>query len=165
MKKFFKVLTMSMLLVGSAAFAQAKIGILNLQQVIQQSPQLTTVKAELQKQFGPAQKTVTDAQKILQDDMANYRKNSAVMSATDKQTLQDKITKEQQDLQATQMKFQQEYVAARDKAFTGLLAQIKSVVETVAKQKKFDLVLTNDAVAYASSDMDITNDVLAALKK
>src|SRR3989338_9786071 len=134
MVRLFKFLVIGVLFMASNVMAaNMKVGILNLQQVIQESPQLQSIKNDLQKQFGSAQQDMTNAQKTLQDDMANMRKNSAVMTAADKQKLQAKIQQEQQSLQSMQAKFQQDYFAARDKAFSGLLAQVKQTVENYAK--------------------------------
>lgn len=139
------------------------IGIMNLQEVIQQSPQLVSIKSKLKKQFDSKEQSITSAQKSLQTEITKMHKDASVMKPAERKALQEKIAKNQQQLQTMQLSFQQEYVAARDKELAGLFKEVKAVVDGIAKKQNFDLILTNEPVAYADDGLDITKEVVSAL--
>ena|SRR3990167_8680011 len=169
MKKLLLILISSVFALtalGATTTASSfKIGVMNLQEVIQQSPQLNTIKADLKKQFDSKEKEIVGSQKTLQDDIDNLHKNSSVMKTAERNALQDKIAKEQQQLQSMQMAFQQQYIAARDKALSSLFEHIKTIVDGIAKKQGFNLILTNEPVAYADDNLNITDEVVKAMNK
>jgi len=146
--------------VATPAWADNKIGVINMQDLLQKLPQMKKIGDDLKTQFGGKQKQLVDAQENFKKEADKFRRDSAVMSDKDKQAAEDKLFKQQQDLQTMQMDLQRDYMAAQNKQVDTLMTTIKNVVEKVAAQGKFDLVLINASVAYARKDMDITAPVL-----
>jgi Skp family chaperone for outer membrane proteins len=90
------------------------------------------------------------------------------MSEKEKQATTQKLMGQEQALQQMQASFQQEYTAARDKQtkqVNTLLEKIKGIVNKIATRDKYDLIMVNASVAYANPSMDITQAVLAEMKK
>lgn len=167
MKKLVLFVSAIMLCFGlsSVAFADdLKVGVVNVQEVMQKSPQMTKITTELKKQFGDREKKVVAAQNQLKQNADNYNKNSSVMSAADKQKAQAKLIQEQQSLQQMQTGFQQDFVAAQNKDLQALLDQIRTTIDKIATDQKFNLILTSNTIAYADKKMDITDMVIKALK-
>jgi len=146
--------------VVTPAWADLKVGVLNMQDLLQKIPQMKAIGDELKKQFGDKQKQLMDAQENFKKEAERFRKDSAVMPDKDKQAAEDKLFKQQQDIQNMQMELQRDYMAAQNKKVDALMETIKNIVEKVAAQNKLDLVLINASVAYAKKDMDVTGQVL-----
>lgn len=152
------------------ALADIKVGVVNIQTVIQKAPQAAQMSSELKKQFSGREKQITEAQSTLQKDLEKYKKDSAVMSAADRQKSQDQLMKQQQELQQMQVSFQQDLMSAQNKKAGKLFDDIQKAISQVAAKDKLDLVLTssntltNSPVAYVNSQYDITAQVLQALK-
>ncbi len=153
------VLSFSLFITTSAWAADTKIGVINMQGLLQKLPQMKKIGDDLKKQFGDKQKQLVDAQDSFKKDADKFRRDGAVMSDKDKQAAEDKLFKAQQDLQTMQMDLQRDYMAAQNKQVDTLMSSIKAVVEKIATQEKFDLILVNASVAYANKDMDITTKV------
>ncbi len=166
MKKFlfvsFIALSASVANVALAADA-SKIGIVNFQEVVQNSPDYEALKSKLEKQLAPKQKKLMASQKEFQKDLEDLRKNDAVMKEADKKKLQEKIIKKQQEIQLMEAAFQKESLAAQEKAFQELVTKLKAKIAKVAKAEKLDMALTKDAVLYTTGP-DITQKVIKALK-
>ena len=115
MKKILIVALSCILFVGAnAAFASdVKVGVVDVQQVLQNVPQVKALQTKLKKQFAPQEKKITVAQKQLQANIDKYKKNQAVMKAQDKDALQKKILDGQQQLRGMQVDFQKKVVAAQ----------------------------------------------------
>lgn len=146
--------------VATPALAETKIAVINMQDLLQKIPQMKKIGDDLKKQFGDKQKQLVSAQETFKKNVDKFKKDSAVISDKDKQAAEDKLFKEQQDLQTMQTDFQHDYMTAQNKQVDTLMTSIKKVVEKIATQDHFDLVLINTSVAYARKDMDITAQIL-----
>ncbi len=142
-----------------------KIGVINIQDLLQKSPQMKTITADLKKQFGDRESKIMTAQNNFKKEADDYKRNSAVMADKDRKAAEQKLIVDQQNLQQMQMAFQQDFVAAQNKEINALLARVKSVVDKIAADGKYSLILTNSSVAYVDSQFDITNQVLQELAK
>jgi len=165
MKKLLLIIVSAMMLAGSSVvLADISIGVLNMQEVMRTIPQVKAMQKKLKNQFGPQQKKLIAQQKQLQTDVKNFEKNSAVMTDADKQKLQQKIIKQQQDLQKAQTDFRTQISAAQNKAMQKIFAQIGKVVNRVAADQKLNLIVTKASAVYNDASMDVTDSVIKGLK-
>ena len=149
------------LFAATPAWAEdTKIGVINMQELLQKLPQMKQIADTLKKQFDDRQKQLADSQERFKKDADKFRRDNAVMADKDKQAAEDKLFKQQQDLQKMQMDLQRDYMAAQNKEVDGLMNSVKTVVEKVATQGNFGLILINASVAYANKGMDVTSQIL-----
>lgn len=148
----------------AVANASLNIGVIDLAAVLQQSSDAKAAGEQLKKQFQPRQQKIVDEQNQLQKDQDQLRRNGSVMSSSDLQTLQTKIGTESRDLQQMQQNYMQDLRTAQSQAMQKVLAQVDSIVQNVAKKNNFDLIIQKNAVAYSSSRVDVTDQVIAAMK-
>ncbi|MBY0544606.1 MAG: OmpH family outer membrane protein [Gammaproteobacteria bacterium] len=179
MKKLALALSTT-LLIGTLATAQADpatttaaaatsasnltVGVIDLTVVLQHSTQAKAAGDTLKKQFKPRQQKILDAQKQLQDDQDKLKRDSSVMSASDAQALQTKISSEGRDLQQMQDDYMQDLRAAQQQAMQQVLAKIQTIVQKIATQGHYDLILQKNTVAYSSPRIDITQQVIDAME-
>jgi outer membrane protein len=151
----------------NVAFAadNLKIGVVDVQEMMQKIPQVTAMQKELQSKFDPQTKKIRSMQQQLQADLAKFNKNSSVMKNADKKKMQKKIVDEQNKLRAVQIDFQQQAMDAQKKAMQSILSDVEVAVKKVAKDQNLNLVLTKASIAYNDDDMDITDKVIKELKK
>jgi outer membrane protein len=146
--------------VAMAADAGAgKVAIVNVQQVLQQSPRVTALSKKLEDQFKDRQAKLNDQQKTLQDQLDKFKKESPTMSQKDRDATEKKITTERSDLVKEVVAYQQDLQKEQNKVMQGILSDLNSVVSAIAKQSSYDLVLDAQAVVYTANGVDITKDV------
>ncbi len=148
----------------AAVAASPKIGVIELGQVLKADPQMQALKTQLEAKFKPRMDKMTALQNTLKADTDKMSRDAAVMSASDKSALSDKVAREQRDLARMQQDYFQDAKAAQNEAMSKVLKRIDDVVAKVAKQQNLDLIFQRENVAYHSERVDITKSVIAQMK-
>lgn len=149
----------------SASAENLKVGVVDMQQILQKSSQIAAVNEQLIKQFKPRQDKIIASQKALQDEANKLNKDGAVMTPADRNKLQDKIIKDRADLQGAAGTFQRDVTNAQNQAMQTFMGQFNKVVAGVAKDGNFDLILQRSAVPYVKENLDVTQLILDKLNK
>jgi len=161
------ILVSSLLLVAGtcqAANAAAtpgdlKVAVVNVQQVLQQSPRVTQLSKKLEGEFKDRQAKIGDEQKALQDMMDKFKQESPTMSQKDKDAMQKTITANRSALVAKVVAYQQDLQKQQTKIMQGVLSDLNGIVTSIAKSQNYALVLDAQAVIYSMNGNDITKDV------
>jgi outer membrane protein len=114
-----------------------------------------------------AQSDVGGRQQAFQREVTEYQKNANTMPADQRQTTEQRLQREQQDLQGYQQnataQFQNEQATDAGKVYD----KIAEFVKGYAKEKGYKLVLTysktNPTVLYGDATLDVTADVTKRL--
>lgn len=155
----------ALLVFATGAFADIKIGVLDLNKVLLESPQIADVKAQLKKQFDPREQEIVDLQKKMRADIGDYQKNSPTMKQDAKKAAEQKIMSQQQKLQDLQTKFQNDLTTAQNQAMQNVIKSLEAIVSKVAADQKLNLVLTKTSAAYSDPSFDVTDAVVKEIKK
>ncbi|EKE01179.1 MAG: Outer membrane protein [uncultured bacterium] len=166
MKKFLLAISMIALFTfGITAFAETKIAVLDLNKVMMDSPQLEKAKTSLKNKFEAREKEIVAAQKVFQSDIDALNKNGPTMKPDDQKKAQQKIMDQQKKLQDMQTKFQNDLNTAQGDAMKTIVKKIEGIVNKIATDKKFDLIIAKAGTAYNKPELEITNDVIKEMKK
>lgn len=136
-----------------------RVAVVNVQQVLQQSPKVAEISKKLEKDFKDRQTQITEEQKNLQDDLDKFKKESPTMSQKDRDATQKKIATKRSELVKKVVAYQQDLQKEQNKAMQGILNNLNGIVSTIAKQQNYALVLDAQAVIFASDGNDITKEV------
>jgi outer membrane protein len=168
MKTLVKLAIVSALCVSGLAFAAnssnpTKIGVIDVQKIIQQTPETAKLNTVLDQQFKPRQEKLMTMNNQLRAQQEKFNKESSIMSSKDREQLRNKIVKDQDELQKQAQAYQTELNDARNKDLQQLYNKIQVAVDEVAKQQQFDIILERQAVPFVSTQYDVTDDVLKKL--
>ncbi len=141
-----------------------KIGIVDLHRVLQESPQAKSISKQLEEKFKPRQQKLIAEQKQLKADVDKIRRDATIMTAAQKTQLQEKITREQRELERSGANYQDDLNAAQAKATQQFFDKVTVALDKVAKTDGYDLILQKENVPYSAPQMDITKQIIAALK-
>lgn len=153
----------SALCLAAPAAAPVSIGIVDMQQVLQQSPKVTAASEKLKKQFAPEQNRLITQQNHLKELTEKLNRDATIMQQKDKDALQAQIDKEQKDLMQKSQEFQQKAFEAQQKEMQSILAKVTDAVKALAKKNNLTLVIDKGAVVYAGDELDITSQVKKAI--
>jgi len=164
-KVVLSIFTTGLLVFAGMAFAAngVKIGIFNLQTVLQQTPQLKVVQDKLRKQFTSRNNAVIAQQKQLVADV-NKLRALPVAQNNKRSNLQVKIINESSDLRAKRTVLERDVLVARNQNLQKMMTKIRGKAAVIARKKGLDLVLANVNVAYSANSIDVTQDIIRALK-
>ncbi len=159
-----KIVIATAALLAGAAFlaAEAKIGIINPQAVLQASVKGKQVIAKLQEQEQAKGRQYDQLQKAI-DSLTKDVANTALNQET-----RDKKAQELQGKQTEIKRFaedaQKDLIAQRQKEFEAMQKDLMPIIEKISKEGGYTVVLdlTTAGIAYAEPTVDITEAVIKA---
>ncbi len=149
---------------GAATAVELKIGYVDLDKVLEQSPQLESARNALQTEFSRRQKELLDKQKQLQQLEEKLTRDSSVMSGTERDRLEKDIIGRRRTLKNELTAAQEDLNLRQSEEFNKLRRQVLEIVREVSKNEQMDLVLST-GVVYSSKRTELTDEVLARLRK
>ncbi len=149
--------------VAAAQVASGKIGVVNVQVLLQESPQARAATTALQSEMGPQQREIETLRQNLVSQEDKLNRDSATMSATQVSAAQRELRDGYIDLQAKQEKFEDRLTARRNEEMMQLNRVVLEEVQKYAQANGYELILA-DGVLFATQALDITAPVLQALQ-
>jgi outer membrane protein len=150
-------------LIGTSAFADAKIGVVDLQKIMQSSSQMKAIQQKLENDFKPRRDKLVAMETALKGDMEKFKRDAAIMNASQKKELEKKIVAAQQQFERDGQQYQQELSSAHNEAMEGLYNKVRTTISKIAKDEKYDLIVQKDAAPFSNETLDVTDKVVKAI--
>ena len=163
MKKYIALITLVIFNINFA-YAEVKIGFVEVQKILKNAPQTVAANKQLEKEFTKRTAKLKKVVKKIKDKESAFRKNSMTMSEGERSKKQREIQSLKIDAQRTEREVREDIDLRRREEIAKVQAQVNIAVEKVAKEQGYDLVLYQ-GVAYAGKKVDITSTVIKALGK
>jgi outer membrane protein len=158
------VLLSAALSVSAAQAADYKIGVVNAPRVLEAAPQAEVARVKLEKEFAARDQKLVAAQKELKTLEDRAQKDGAIMSESERGRLERDIMNKRRDLKRDTQEFQEDVNYRRNEEMAAIQQQIADAIISLSKEQGFDMVL-GTGVVFASEKVDITDQVIARLKK
>ncbi|MCD2451287.1 OmpH family outer membrane protein [Methylicorpusculum oleiharenae] len=152
------VLFLGLLLSANTAFAELKIGFVNIPAVLEKSPQAEKAKKRLEQEFSPRDKQLLAQQNEAKGLEERMNRDASVMGDSERRNLEKDILAKQRELKRSQQEFSEDFNMRRNEELGKLQRKIIEAIRTLAQEQKFDLLLT-DGVIYASEQIDVTSQI------
>lgn len=164
-----KILASLMLLslcgIASEALANdIKIGVVDLQKIVQTSPQMQAIQKKLEKEFRPRRDALVAEEKTLREKMDEFKRDQVVMNVNNKKDKERELVALQQKFERAGQQYQQELSTAHNEAMEDFYSKVRVSIANVAKKEKYDLVLQKDAAPFAAEKLDVTKLVIVDIK-
>jgi outer membrane protein len=156
------------LMMGTSASALAhKVGIVDMQSIYQQIPQMAKIEQQLQSEFAERRQELEKLQGDVRFEMEKFQRESATMSDEQKTALRDKIQGMQKQLAEKGRPLEQEIKARQNQELAKVQKLIIDTIQSVAKSGKFDEVKVKDTTIYFNPDKvtDLSSKVVEAVSK
>jgi outer membrane protein len=153
----------TMVLAAAPAWAELKIGYVNYNALLQQSPDAKVVADKLSNEFMPRQRELQTLQQSLKTRADKLSKDGATMSDDQREREDKDIRDGERELQRKQSEAQDDLNTRRNEELSTLQKSLIEKVRNYAKAQNYDLVIA-DGVIYATPAVDITPQVLATLQ-
>ena len=147
---------------AAEAAAQAKIGVVNVARLLQETPQAQAASQALENEFAARRRDLENQQKDLKAREDKLQKDGAVMAEAERRNAEKTLRDGQRELARKQNEFLEDLNVRRNEALGQLQRNVLQEVQAYAKTAGLDVVVA-DAL-YASPSVDVTNQVLAALQ-
>ncbi len=146
-----------------AVAAELKLGFVNAARVLKSAPQAEAALNRLEKEFSPRDKALVEAQKALRKLEDKLSKDGTTLSDAERRDLERDIISQRRDVKRAQDEFREDFNIRRNEEMAKLQKLIQDAITALAQEERYDLVLNDGAVIFASEAVDITDKVLKRL--
>lgn len=162
MKRVSGILIALLFTFGAATvFAEGtKIGVVDLQKIMQTSTQMKAIQEKLEKEFKPRRDQLVAMEENLKKDMEKFKRDNSVLSASQRKEMEKKIVSTQQQFEREGQQYQQELSTAHNEAMEEFYNKIRAAIAKVAEIDKYDVVLQKDAAPFSADKLDVTAKVI-----
>ncbi|MBK9956390.1 MAG: OmpH family outer membrane protein [Rhodocyclaceae bacterium] len=145
-----------------AAEPEIKIGFVNGQRVINESPQAARAKKKLEKEFEKRDQDLQKLGKQLQGMQEALEKNTVTMSEVDRRNKEREFNDLNREFQRRQREFREDLNLRQNEEMSAIYERVNKVIKQVAESEKYDLILQEAVVV--SNRIDLTDKVIKALQ-
>ena len=160
-KLLISIAALTLAAAAAPALAETKIGFVNGQKVINESPQAAKAKKKLEKEFEKRDQDLQKLAKQLQGMQEGLEKNAVTMSEADRRNKEREFNDLNRDFQRKQREFREDLNLRQNEEMSGIYERVNKVIKQVAEAEKYDLIIQEGV--YVSPKLDITDKVIKAL--
>ena len=160
----FTVAASSALLASSAMAAQ-KLGVVNIQAVMQQLPQTAKMVESLQEEFKDDGAEISKLEASLKYNQEKQKRDAITMSKKEIEALQKETMALYKEYQEKGQALQKKSQARQNEETNKLLALVKQAIENIAAKEDFDLILRAETVTFTKPELDISAMVVEQVSK
>ncbi len=146
------------------AFAEMKIGYVDSAKIMELAPQAQKFKEILDKEFEPRRNKLLKKQNEIKSLEESAIRDAAIMGEAERIELERKVRSLKRDMRRMQEEFSDEVTIKRDEELMKLQKKVVGTIQDFAKKNNYDLIINESVVVFASSSIDITDDVLKSLR-
>lgn len=159
----FVMLAICGLFAAAAAHADNKIGVVNFQKLLEDSPQTKTALSALDNEFAPRRRELLTMQNDLKARDEKLQREGAVMAEPDRVKAEKSLRDEQREFSRKAGEYQDDASQRRNEELGKVQRYLVEEVRSYANTQGFDLVLAGDGLLFAKGQLDITANVLAVV--
>jgi len=164
MRYLIRTLIALCLCLPALAMAEVKVGFVNTVKLMEEAPQAKAAISKMESEFAPREKELVNIQRVIKDAEDKLSRDSAVMSDSERGKVERDLVSRKRDLKRSQDEFREDLNIRRNEELAKLQRRLYDAIVDLAKAEKYDLIVS-EGVVYASTSIDITDAVLARLKK
>ena len=157
------MLCLAIALFTSAASAQLKVGVINVQKALADTDELKKSQADLAKKYQPRQDELDKLQKDL--ETIDTQLNSGKITPAQQADLQAQGTRKQRDQQRMLDDMNADAEKDRQDILTKMSQKMQDVINKLAADKGLDMIVEASQTLFSKPALDLTADATAAYNK
>ena len=147
-----------------ATAAEPKIGVVEFQRLILESPQGKAAMESMRAEFAPRERTLQAQAQAIKAKQDKLQKDGATMTDEQRVRAEKDLRDGERDFERARGEFQDDITARRNEEYSRLQRTLGEEVRSYAKAQSFDVILSGEAVIFATPAYDITPAILTALQ-
>lgn len=149
--------------VSAVSAVEMKIGYVDSEKLIKESPQYAEAQKRLESEFKPRQTDLVAKQKRLKELLDKLKKDGVTMSESERGSLEKDILTRRRQFESDQTALREDSNLRRIQELQKLREKVKEVVQEFAKAESYDVILADGV--YFSERLNVTDKILEKLKK
>src|SRR5512138_66765 len=160
MKRFLCMLFLAGFAIAASA-AELKIGFVNTERVFREAAPAKRAQQKLEREFAARNAELAKLEKQGRDLQAELERDNVTMTESVRREKERQLADVSRSFQRLQRELREDLNQRRNEALAGVQEAATRVINQIAEQERFDLIL-QEAV-FASGKIDITDKVIKAL--
>jgi outer membrane protein len=143
---------------------EARVGYVNVQYLVDNSPQATAASSDLEQKFGPQQRELQKQKQEFERLQQKLQKDGLVMSENERADVEQQLRELKREIERGQKDLREELNIQRNDILSRIQDSVMKSVQDLAKDEGYDLIVGQGAL-YASDAVNLTDKVLARMKE
>lgn len=148
----------------SPSHAAGKVGVVDLQAVVNNSAYSQRLRDEITKELTPIGEELRSLSAKVAQMRQKLNKDGLTMGKAQRQKLEKEIRTKIFEAKIRESAFKEESQYREKEALDMVSKKALQAIETIAKEEGYDLILHNEVVLFAVEAIDVTDQVSKALK-
>jgi len=154
---------------------QAKIGVVDMNKLINESPQAQDMQSAIEEEFAPRVRDITAKESAFNTGRENLTKDNLALSNDERQNSQLQLQKDQRELEYLVKSIQEDQQNRAAIESNKILVEIINEVNKFGRDNGYDLIINegrisqntilNGGTLYKGASVDITNEIAKVLEK
>ena len=163
MKTFFKVITLAAAMVSVSAVQAAdtsKIGVVFPSKVMKESPQRARIIKQLEGEFKGRYEELQSLEKSIKKIETKIKKDGELLNKSEVTALQRDIEGKISEYKLKRKAFEEDNRRRQGEENQKVLAVVSKVINEVAKEGGYDLILNGEQIVFSKPALDISDKVI-----
>jgi len=163
LKLHFIALSLMMVLSSFLVRAEGKIGFVDMETLIDSSPQIQKARATIDSEFKVQYQDIKQKESDLEMLESRITKDGSIMSSTELGKLQERARILERQVRRAKEDLRDAISIRNNQVLNKIQQDLNKIVKDYAIKNGYDAILIN-AILYVSDDIDITQEILQVLK-
>lgn len=146
--------------ISSIASDQVKIGVIDIQKVLNESGEGKKAKSNLETLIRSKQNVIDEKGKTIEKLKSEIEKQSSVLSADARKNKEDELEKLIREYQRLVQDSQAEIKKQESELTDVILREIQEIVSKIGETEVYTLIIEKGMIVFSSKDIDITDTIL-----
>lgn len=148
---------------GAQALVDTKIGVVDINRLLSESPQFNVAREKLDDEFAPRRREIVAMQTAFEEKAAKLQKDLEVMGGEEREAAQRELRNEERAILRAQTEFREDSELRNNEVLRVVQQDVIREVVAYGESEDFDLILV-EGIVYASDRVNITQHVLERLQ-
>jgi len=165
MSRMITLLAAALMAVSLPAFAETRIGVVDLRQALFSSDEAKAFSETLQKDFAGEEAKVREAQEAARKLQERLQKDGAMMNETERNELTAEFQQKVQQFNMLKQRLDNTVAQRKQSFLENARPEVDAAVKELLEENDLDLILPSEAVVYVKPEMNLTSQLLDKLNR
>ncbi|MGF2736047.1 OmpH family outer membrane protein [Marinobacter sp. DUT-1] len=165
MSRMITLLAAALMAVSLPAFAETRIGVVDLRQALFSSDEAKAFSETLQKDFAGEEARVREAQEAARKLQERLQKDGAMMNETERNELTGQFQQKVQEFNMLKQRLDSTVAQRKQQFLENARPEVDAAVKELLEENNLDLILPSEAVVYVKPEMNLTSQLLEKLNR
>jgi outer membrane protein len=150
--------------VGRSQGTGLKIGVVDVMSLIEKSSQGEQARKTMEREFKPRETKLNSEKEEITKLRDRLAKEAEVMSEDEQKKQSKELVKRIEEVRGVEEKLRRDFTEARNEEMMKLQKSISEAIQSLAREERFDLILSSEGVAFAAEATNVTAKVASKLE-